>query len=748
MASRALHSIAALLLAVSLTSCGGGDPNGPDNPNAGGGGVTVSLSPSSLSIVQTQSASTTVTIARPGKSPPSVALSMTAVPPGVTATFDPPTLSGASLSSTLTIATTAAIGAGTFPLYVAATPTSGDTTPAVAQLTLTITGRPSVTVSKAGSGAGTVTSNPAGINCGGACSAPFLTDVTLTAAPASGSAFASWSGACAGTELTCTFTPRPGSTVTATFNSTAPSFTLAASPSPLSVQQGGTGSATITVTRINGFANAVAVTATGLPAGVTATPNPASVGDAPAVLAINVASSVPAGNYPITLTGTGTGVTQKTTTFNLVVTPAAGGSGSIALNFTDCDPTQRPIWLATQSAGGAWTRVTGTNNTFAFNVAGSVGLAYVTQNGSSYATTVRYFAAAEMIAVATGPGICAMAEQTGTKRATGTFANFGTLPSTYWTLALGGVFAEGDTVSVLGTGYTLTNIPAGPRDLIAARVGVNKPFTQAQTMIVRRATNYANNGVVPLLDLGINGSETFTPLQIFTTATNLGSDSSVASVALVTKQGRSIPYYTTPPSPNNRNRYPALPADRIQDGEYHLVSLYAAANPKNSTSLRFTQLLLHAPADQTITLGPPINPATVTSLGAGAPVRLRAQVASQTAYNGAVEVDYDQSDRSLSVISTAAYAGGVPATWSVDIPDLVSAGYDPTWGLGAAKSVDWGVIVLGGDNLGSFAGAALVDNAQLLGAGYFGSISAASQARAMPGRGQARSIVDLMRRVP
>ena len=33
--------------------------------------------------------------------------------------------------------------------------------------------------------------------------------VTLTAVPAAGSAFASWAGACVGTALTCTFTPRP-----------------------------------------------------------------------------------------------------------------------------------------------------------------------------------------------------------------------------------------------------------------------------------------------------------------------------------------------------------------------------------------------------------------------------------------------------------------------------------------------------------------------------------------------------------
>jgi hypothetical protein len=54
----------------------------------------------------------------------------------------------------------------------------------------------SLTVAKAGTGSGTVTSSPAGINCGTACSANFNsgTVVALTATPASGSTFAGWSG--------------------------------------------------------------------------------------------------------------------------------------------------------------------------------------------------------------------------------------------------------------------------------------------------------------------------------------------------------------------------------------------------------------------------------------------------------------------------------------------------------------------------------------------------------------------------
>ena len=78
-------------------------------------------------------------------------------------------------------------------------------------------------VARQGSGSGTVTSNPGGINCGTDCSEayPAGTTVTLTARAAGGSAFRGWSGGgCSGTG-TCTLTLSANTTVFARFDDVA-----------------------------------------------------------------------------------------------------------------------------------------------------------------------------------------------------------------------------------------------------------------------------------------------------------------------------------------------------------------------------------------------------------------------------------------------------------------------------------------------------------------------------------------------
>ena len=77
-----------------------------------------------------------------------------------------------------------------------------------------------LTVNKAGGGTGTVTSDPAGINCGADCTENYVkyTLVTLTAHPGPNSYLASWSGDCSGTGITTQVTMDADKTCTATFS--------------------------------------------------------------------------------------------------------------------------------------------------------------------------------------------------------------------------------------------------------------------------------------------------------------------------------------------------------------------------------------------------------------------------------------------------------------------------------------------------------------------------------------------------
>jgi hypothetical protein len=86
--------------------------------------------------------------------------------------------------------------------------------------------RHQLSISKAGSGSGSVSSTPAAIACGATCSASFDhgTEVTLSPAPAGGSSFVKWTGACTGSG-TCKVTMSAARSVGAEF-ALIPKFTL------------------------------------------------------------------------------------------------------------------------------------------------------------------------------------------------------------------------------------------------------------------------------------------------------------------------------------------------------------------------------------------------------------------------------------------------------------------------------------------------------------------------------------------
>jgi uncharacterized repeat protein (TIGR02543 family) len=88
-----------------------------------------------------------------------------------------------------------------------------------------------LTVTKSGSGS--ISSAPAGIDCGATCTSSFdqAKVVTLTAIPAVGSSFTGWTGACTNTSGVCVVTMDAAKTVTATFTANPPANVASSKPS-------------------------------------------------------------------------------------------------------------------------------------------------------------------------------------------------------------------------------------------------------------------------------------------------------------------------------------------------------------------------------------------------------------------------------------------------------------------------------------------------------------------------------------
>jgi uncharacterized protein (TIGR03437 family) len=106
-------------------------------------------------------------------------------------------------------------------------------------------------------------------------------------------------------------------TLTGDFNGGTPwlgseaGFSLSVSAPALTVSAGNSKTSTVTAAGFGGFSSAVALTVSGLPAGVTASFTPASItGSGTATLQLSATALAAAGTYTITFTGTAGGLTE------------------------------------------------------------------------------------------------------------------------------------------------------------------------------------------------------------------------------------------------------------------------------------------------------------------------------------------------------------------------------------------------------------------------------------------------------
>jgi hypothetical protein len=222
--------------------------------------------------------------------------------------------------------------------------------------------RLTLTVTKAGSGIGTVTGTPGGIDCGESCSATYDdgTMVTLTATPQSGSYLASWSKPC-GKSTTCTITMENSTEVTATFEPIPP-CTYTVKPAEKSFPAKG-GSTSVSVTGTGDHCIAPELN----PSAPWITAETISFSDNKGTVKISVpenksslkrSGTVAIGNTLFTFTQQGTPCKITNLTPSTASYASAGGNGTFAVSTPEgCSWTAAPekgsssSWLTVASGG-------------------------------------------------------------------------------------------------------------------------------------------------------------------------------------------------------------------------------------------------------------------------------------------------------------------------------------------------------------------------------------------------------------
>jgi glycosyl hydrolase family 113 len=104
-----------------------------------------------------------------------------------------------------------------------------------------------------------------------------------------------------------------------------PDFALSITPATISLNRGTSRTSMVTITRSGGFTGSVALSASGLPAGVTATFNPTPATGTSSTIALTAANSAAAGTVTVTITGVGGNFTRSTTLILTVDAPPAPG---------------------------------------------------------------------------------------------------------------------------------------------------------------------------------------------------------------------------------------------------------------------------------------------------------------------------------------------------------------------------------------------------------------------------------------
>jgi len=400
---------------------------------------SVATTPSSQTIMQGNGANYIVSVTAPSGSTGNVSFNVTGLPSGATASFSPSSVAGSG-SSTLTVTTSSSTPTGTYTLAVAA---SNGTLTYAAQVKLVVNAflvaaTPSsqtlslgkstsynVSVTTPSGFTGNVSLNVTGLPSG----------VTASFAPSS------LSGSGSSTLTVNASSSTPGGTYNLMIAATSGTLTystqvrlvvvdflISASPSSQTVSKNSSTTYNVTTSALGPFTAFIGFTVSGLPAQTSASFSPTTVqGSGQSTLTISPGASAPSGTYPLTITGSGGGVTHSTqvnlsvaavadfsiaatpssrtvsggnsTSYTVSVTPSNGFTGNVSFSVTGL-PTGATASFAPTSVPGSGSS-TLTLNTSSSTPTGTYTLTITATSGALTHTTQVNLAVADFSIAAT-----------------------------------------------------------------------------------------------------------------------------------------------------------------------------------------------------------------------------------------------------------------------------------------------------------------------------------------------------------
>jgi uncharacterized membrane protein len=649
--------------------------------------IAVALSPAGQGLQQgTTGAPITVTITKTSI-PGAVTLVLEGAPPGMTATFDPAQVVGAT--SSLTITASAAVPEGTYNLTVRATAAGAADATAPLQVVVSIPSSytisvPDVAINQQGQADVTVTLTRFN----------HASPVTLSLEAAPAGVTGSFNPAAPVGPRTSTLTIRvaastpPGPHVVTVRGTTADladrtttfvltviaqaqgNYALSTQPSgTVSVSRGGGGMALVAVLqRSVDFTQPVTLSVSGAPPGLTVTVPPDGSTATRMPISISAAAGLPPGPYPITITGSTPNLADRQVSLTVVV-----NLGNLTLDYSGC-PGNFPLFVAAQDGkSGPWIRLVPQNGVFLTRLTSTLGgiASVLAGPGGTRALQVQLGTTAELQALR-GSRLCGTTLPPGSKTVTAPVSGLG--QSEQALVSLGGVTRP--ATSALPN-PVLAGILDGPQDLVA----VSSPLTggfSSNKYIFRSSLDVVNGGAVAPIDFA--SAEALDPLPATATISGLTAGETLASVGTAFFSGprcTMAPLWSVPPGGGSTT--PIYGLQPSANG-VHRISVTTSGNGR----FRSVDEYLTAFSDWTIVLGSDLPVPTVTALPANYR-RLRFQLGLPPDLTATLSAFYGNA----SLTASAGWLGGPAA--SMGMPDfLETAGWDDSFAPSlSGQPVDW-----------------------------------------------------------